>query len=145
MTLRWKVVAFARLMESVLAEHDENKGDDGWLEESPQWLFERLQDEVDELAAVIEESDPQLIAKEATDVANFAMMIVDQVGALKYERNLTEPPTKVCRWTFIENDNVKGYIYDTGCGRRQVIYEGRPAGNCFCGKPIEEGTNAQSK
>lgn len=46
----------------------------------------------------------------------------------------------VCRWTLFNNDDPgpRGRLYLTACGRRKMIYEGRPSGDCLCGRRIEE-------
>ena len=73
---------FWSLMEQKLREN-EHKG--GWAGDSPISLWKRLREEANELMAEIvagSEIDPQEIAREAADVANFAMMIADVCGGL---------------------------------------------------------------
>jgi len=72
--LRPEVGAFAALMEAELRKHDDRPG---WKKEDVQWLFGRLKDESVELITAIAKHEPEAIAKEAADVANFAMMIAD--------------------------------------------------------------------
>ena len=92
--LRPEVRVFARAMEQKLREN-EHKG--GWQDETADWLLERLEEEVKELkaAAVRPLSASDLldwnkrhaeyqtkVLREAADVANFAMMVCDQLGAI---------------------------------------------------------------
>jgi len=98
--VRLKVQQFALLMEQKLRENDA-KG--GWHGESTGWLMSRLHQEAEEVTRAIVAQDivrslPQTretavtlialrrnIAREAADVANFAMMIADMC------LGLTEP------------------------------------------------------
>lgn len=95
--LRPEVAAFAWLMEEALRKHDGDRGPKGWQGDDVASLICRVQEEVSELVAVWAEyeNDDQahgrnffgmryipMFAKEAADVANFAMMIADVVGAL---------------------------------------------------------------
>ena len=78
-TPRREVLQFASIMEDRLAANDHKTHWDG---SSLDWLLERLKDEVEELEAVIAEGDLSMdveISHEAADVANFAMMIADNV------------------------------------------------------------------
>jgi NTP pyrophosphatase (non-canonical NTP hydrolase) len=83
--MRPEVKWFAEQMEKTLQLHDESKGSDGWLNEEPYWLFERLEEEVEEVEGIISDPDegfyidPELLIKELTDIANFCMMIADRV------------------------------------------------------------------
>lgn len=80
--LRPEVAKFARLMEAKLKEND-HKG--GWKHCDVGWLLMRLGEEFDELIKALypkEERIPNVVASEAADVANFAMMIADVVGGL---------------------------------------------------------------
>lgn len=78
--VRPEVQAFGQAMEQVLAEND-SKG--GWMDETDQYLLERLKDELRELEQAIEayeqgERNHEAIMKEACDVGNFAMMLHDR-------------------------------------------------------------------
>lgn len=68
---------------------DENiaKGKGGWEDMRSEWLYMRLQGEIGELYAELmaKKVDPDKVARECADVANFAMMIADRVG---HERNV---------------------------------------------------------
>lgn len=90
---RPEVRAFADLMEAQLRANDHKPG---WKNDSDLDLFERLGEESAELLAalhrhakrlswgdhwVMEDTAPR-VGREAADVANFAMMIADVVGAL---------------------------------------------------------------
>lgn len=77
---RPEVRAFADAMEEQLSAND-HKG--GWQRDTALSLLRRLREETTELARAIGgEGD---VLKEAADVANFAMMIADVSGALKWE------------------------------------------------------------
>ncbi len=83
------VLAFAELMEAKL-EANRHKGNrEGWMKASPNALLERLREELVELiwalrGTTLEPGPDALaaVAHEAADVANFAMMIADRIGAL---------------------------------------------------------------
>jgi len=79
-TCRASVLWFAGEMEKTLQDND-RKG--GWGQCGHRWLFERLRQEVDELESAMATVDNQAeVIKEATDVANFALMIADLAGPL---------------------------------------------------------------
>ena len=80
--IRPSVMWFAKEMENKLKQNN-HKG--GWGVLTKEMLFERLQDEVEELKEAIEESSENAIY-ESCDVANFSMMIADisQKGMLKF-------------------------------------------------------------
>ena len=94
--LRPQVMAFAHLMECNLRKHDADRGPHGWQDDGAEALVERLEDEATELDRAIQEAmqvagkgsarsclDVLAVAKEAADVANFAMMIADVSGGLE--------------------------------------------------------------
>ena len=84
---------FAEAMEQKLKEND-YKG--GWSGCTPSWLLRRLRAEINELARALKhhKRTPALIAREAADVANFAMMIADVTGGLADEiRRRTADPS----------------------------------------------------
>jgi NTP pyrophosphatase (non-canonical NTP hydrolase) len=72
------VRAFGRIMEGKL-QANRHKGDrEGWVESRPLDLLERVTEELDELlAAVFHRESDEVVAKEAADVANMAMMVAD--------------------------------------------------------------------
>lgn len=72
--LRPALAAFALAMEAKLKAND-HKG--GWAGCDEHWLMDRLYEEADELCDAINKGDPEAVAPEAADVANFAMMIYD--------------------------------------------------------------------
>lgn len=81
MGIRPQLAQFAAAMEATLKLND-HKG--GWEKEDINWLLERLFDEYEELETAASgnhrtftKAEAALIVKEATDVANFAMMIAD--------------------------------------------------------------------
>lgn len=73
---------FSEHMETVLEKHDAEKGTEGWLKDDVNvlWLFGRLQEEILELKAAIDDVNEINIKNEVADVANFAMMIWDRVS-----------------------------------------------------------------
>lgn len=96
-TVPW-VIAFARLMESKLAEN-RHKGDRaGWVQMRSDWLFDRMVDEAKELRAQLPyrmgvrgvddpsygcDGTPLTARRECADVSNFAMMIADVAGGME--------------------------------------------------------------
>ncbi|MGO1303645.1 MAG: hypothetical protein ACTMKV_02550 [Sphingomonas parapaucimobilis] len=80
-TLRPEVAAFAALMEQQLRAND-HKG--GWKNDTSFALWSRLLQEAIELneARATRNPDSERIGREAADVANFAMMVADVMGAL---------------------------------------------------------------
>lgn len=87
--IRPVVLAFAHLMEAKLREN-EWKG--GWQKCSPESLLARVREETDELAEAIGPGSRTdvglwrpLVANEAADVANMAMMVADVCGGLDAE------------------------------------------------------------
>ena len=77
--LRSSVLKFAERMERVLREND-YKG--GWQDMLCDELISRVRDEVIELAIVVDANMSDEIIKESVDVANFAMMIADNVSRM---------------------------------------------------------------
>lgn len=65
---------FALLMEQKL---DENKHKNGWRQSLNTRLLRQLKGEVQELEEALLNGDPVEIAREAADVANYAMMLAD--------------------------------------------------------------------
>lgn len=72
--LRREVRLFAEQMELKLRKND-HKGH--WDVCTPEYLLNRMKEEVKELAAIVYSENSQAIIGEAADVANFAMMIAD--------------------------------------------------------------------
>lgn len=78
--MRNSVKRFAELMEARLMEND-HKG--GWENDMPTALLVRMMEETGELAREMvlrQVSSPTQLAREAADVANFAMMIAETSG-----------------------------------------------------------------
>ena len=85
------VLRFSRIMETKLCEKDSIR--DGWEDCDPVWLFERAEDEMGELkkeiAAYMNHSSlspkwltiKERVQREAADVANFCMMISDNMDS----------------------------------------------------------------
>lgn len=76
---RREVLEFAGLMEERLTANDHKSH---WEGEDMGWLLERLKEEVQELQQEIDPGDlsnHEAICNECADVANFAMMIADNV------------------------------------------------------------------
>lgn len=71
--LRPEVKIFAELMEYRLRRHDDWPG---WQGMPYAFLMKRLREEIQELSEALGISNAAII-QEATDVANFAMMIAD--------------------------------------------------------------------
>ncbi|WP_217647716.1 hypothetical protein [Alicyclobacillus macrosporangiidus] len=73
--MRPEIAWFAEQMSGKL---DENAHKGGWNRCDPWWLLGRLREEAAELqAAMMNPGAPEVIIREAADVANFAMMIAD--------------------------------------------------------------------
>ncbi len=72
--LRASVQWFAEQMERKLRIHDADRGRRGWRGMSFGELYDRMDDECIEMLNAVHPSD---VISEATDVANFAMMIAD--------------------------------------------------------------------
>jgi len=99
--IRPPVRRFVMEMEKILQEYDAIKGSDGWRNESIEWLFERLVQEVFELyGTIFVESRfiPTAAKKECCDVANFAMMIFDRLEdyTRKKKENKEEVEKMLC-------------------------------------------------
>lgn len=96
MKLRREVLAFAQLMEAQLRVND-HKG--GWKHEPSGYLSRRMGDELREVRAARDAHQREIekwpydtadaaalaaaVAGECADLANFAMMLADVVGALR--------------------------------------------------------------
>jgi NTP pyrophosphatase (non-canonical NTP hydrolase) len=71
------ILDFAKVMDNEL---DENDHKTGWLGLSPQWLINRIRQETAELEnAIKHKKSKSVILSECADVANFAMMIFDNM------------------------------------------------------------------
>ena len=87
---RREVVSFAVTMEEVLRANDHKKG---WDDLDPDYIIERLREEVEELAAALQydsgevpdldEAQRNAVLHEAADVANFAMFAAYKFGKMK--------------------------------------------------------------
>lgn len=82
--IRPEVLAFASLMEKVLQENDHKKG---WKQDPIYTLFNRFLEEAKELNIEYEKwlnmevFDKEKFIKEALDVANFLMMMIDNINS----------------------------------------------------------------
>jgi NTP pyrophosphatase (non-canonical NTP hydrolase) len=89
-TVRY-VNRFARAMEARL-EANRHKGNrPGWMRDTVGGLFERLEEEMEELREAVDSfprsrEQKDEILREAADVANFAMMVADRCHALARKR-----------------------------------------------------------
>lgn len=86
--VRPEVAAFALRMEAKLRENDGKPVKRGWKLASPWQLLDRLRGETLELEQAMYQPVKRsqcLVADEAADVANFAMMIADVRGGLMEE------------------------------------------------------------
>ena len=73
------VLAFARKMEKKL-DQNRHKGDrPGWLSMSEGQLFNRLVEELGEVAKSLQCDEPARTIMELADVANFCMMLADKI------------------------------------------------------------------
>ena len=75
--VREEVAKFAQVMEHKLRCNDHKPH---WKElgvDSAQWFLDRLREEVEELDEALSRGDRDDIMKEAADVGNYAMMIMD--------------------------------------------------------------------
>lgn len=96
-----EVIAFAHLMQHKLnmnAHKDgegwgrDSSGKRGWKSCSPQFLMDKLYEEVLELTIAIHEGDSaKSIRQEAADVGNIAMMLADVCGALSQAAEQHDP------------------------------------------------------
>jgi NTP pyrophosphatase (non-canonical NTP hydrolase) len=78
------VVEFTRAMLRKLWENRHKGNRTGWMAASPDELFERLVEEVNELKQAMEDCDSRSeIINEAADVANMAMMVADCLVNIK--------------------------------------------------------------
>ena len=88
--IRQEVLVFARLMEKELRANDHKRG---WKNDSAVILAQRVREEADELWEAAKAycwnypnspraCDREIIAEEAADVANMAMMVADVSGCL---------------------------------------------------------------
>jgi hypothetical protein len=150
--LRPSVRVFARLMEAKLREND-HKG--GWRRCSTGYLTRRCGNELDELrelihrlarmpnrhpAPTVEESIA--IGREAADVANFALMLADNLGALDAFRAVPavaaakpeEPARGHAHEVQTFPSSAEEQLSCGGCGGRSAPWEGwqRPdVGQCW--------------
>ena len=90
--VRPDLLKFVVLLERELRAND-HKGPTGWKNDSPSSLLSRVEEELNELKEIVaEDTDPNdpsavgvrrdLIAEEASDVANMTMMYLDVLGIL---------------------------------------------------------------
>jgi hypothetical protein len=92
---REPILRFSRIMEIKLREHDDR---DGWEDCDPVWLFKRAEGEMKELKKEITMymnhsslspkwlSIKERVQREAADVANFCMMVSDNMESLRKEQ-----------------------------------------------------------
>jgi len=84
--LRQSVIDFAELMELILQDNDYK---DGWKEVSKNYLWKKLLIEIDELKEALIDypyhgCNAKEVKKECADIANFAMMIADNIKYKKF-------------------------------------------------------------
>lgn len=96
---RKEVQEMAVAMEAKLRQHDDRPG---WKEEPFEYLYQRLEEEADELYQASKSNKPLNIAEEAVDVANFAMMIWDNFK--EDTSSLKEAANPLVKWL-----NEKGH------------------------------------
>ena len=86
-----QVLKFAERMEAKLAANRHKGGREGWLKDDPWSLVDRILDETVEVQQCFTEwgdgrrdfTDAEELANECADVANFCMMVADNVTAAK--------------------------------------------------------------
>lgn len=82
MKLRPEVERFALLMEAAMQERDRDWGKN-WRGSNMTYFVDRLHQEIDELVIAIHNDpdslNPDAVKKEAADVANFCMMIAEEI------------------------------------------------------------------
>lgn len=76
MELRKEVKWFAARMELKLKAND-HKG--GWHNEYAEYFLSRMTDEFEELVAALETGNTEQSISECADIANFAMMLADNI------------------------------------------------------------------
>lgn len=56
-----------------------------WKDENPWWLLDRIEEEIEELAAELSKlrRNVESIRSECCDIANFALMVADVAGGLE--------------------------------------------------------------
>jgi hypothetical protein len=128
--LREEVYHFAMIMEAQLRKHDDRPG---WRGESFRYLIFRLNEELNELYACFSHpvlmdgeveplADPEKIIFEAADVANFAMMIADNI-----RRCEATEPDEIIEYDFPPSCDVckgEGKLWDAH------IYRWMPCPKC---------------
>ena len=81
--MRDVVLDFAKVMDNEL---DENDHKIGWAYLSPQWIINRIRQETNELEKAIRKNKPKSVTvSECADVANFAMMLFDNITQEAYD------------------------------------------------------------
>ncbi len=122
--VRPSVKWFAEQMEAALKRND-HKG--GWLNDTWDELHDRLLEEAKELRDECNSfpADKEAIVKEATDVANFAMMIADiygkKLGQTPFDESLSCDvlPSKDDLFPFCQRGNKWFYCYKDTKGLNQ--------------------------
>lgn len=81
---KWPSVrVYVQAMCNKLDAHEKTKGGrEGWVDDSPLELMDRVRDEVTELQGSIDLGLTDIL-QEAADVGNMAMMAADAAGAIK--------------------------------------------------------------
>lgn len=88
---RKELMAFARAMEVVLRQNDWKQG---WQNDSPKALSDRIWDEIREMEVAIVNyhkncAQARDVQKELVDIANFCMMTWDRLESLKKAQGVT--------------------------------------------------------
>jgi NTP pyrophosphatase (non-canonical NTP hydrolase) len=78
--LRPEVLAFAQSMEQVLRENDHKGGWKGNDQKNRVYLMRRLYEELREVEVALQDADDSQTRHELVDVANFCMMLWDNLG-----------------------------------------------------------------
>ena len=83
--LRSSVLAAAEAMERKLRTHDKDRGEAGWINNSPVALLSRVFDEYMDLREALDAGDYDRAREEAIDVMNMAHMVFDVCSILLYQ------------------------------------------------------------
>lgn len=77
--IRPEVVAFAEMMESVLSDHDGDKGD-SWKVETTEYLWASLEHKFEDVDVFVIPPDNATDREKLIDLANYAMMLWHRLG-----------------------------------------------------------------
>lgn len=120
------VFRWGQAMEAKLG-NNRYKGDrEGWLTCTPEWLLDRLREEVAELDEAMRlAKDPICVADECIDISNFAMMVADSyIHAFKdSQKKSGDAPRHLCDGS---PDRVDDATQSQGEGSAEGLRQGSP-------------------